>query len=698
MAKKTKRSEELSTRAVISKRFLEVMQDVEKGVADQRSRVDDTMDHWDAYNCVLGAKQFYNGNSQIFLPIIADAVNARVTRFTNQIFPQSQRNVEVTTENEDLPTAKVALIEHHVRRAKLRTQLVPPLIKNGDVEGQYSIYVGWKTTKRFIVQRKPQPLEVDGMEQPDLGEVEDVVEEEVEEGAPDIEIIADADLVVLPATSDSIDDAIADGGSVTVIRRWTKAKIRKLIKDGEILKVEGEALLTAMKKVADGGQLKDTGKKLADNAGIKRGGGFTLVYETWTTLKVDGDYRLCRGYYGGEQQILGIKLCPYWCDRVPVISGPVEKQAGVFKGKAPVTRVLDIQIFANDTINEGADTAHFSAMPIIMTDPEKNPNIGSMVLGLASVWATSPKDTQFAQFPELWKSAFERVAECKSQIFQSLGVNPSMIPQSTGGRGKRNQAEMAIEAQVDILTTADAVTGIEETILTPLIERILEYDHQFRDAALTVRMFGEMGRRATMQDVEPIQMDRRHEFRWYGVEAARNAAQVQQQIGMANVLKEVPPNLYQGYRLDLAPLMVQLAENTFGPRLAPLILVSMKDDMGVPPEQENEMLEHGFELQPHPGDNDPQHMQVHMMAMQGPAGDAHGTIRAHLMAHQKQMQMKAQAQMLAQQGGGGPQPPGGGGPKPGAAPAKPHAAKAPAGAIHADRMASAGAVGMPRKM
>ena len=188
-------------------------------------------------------------------------------------------------------------------------------------------------------------------------------------------------------------------------------------------------------------------------------------------------------------------------------------------------------------------------------------------------------------------------------------------------------------------------------------------------------------------------MNHRYEFRWFGVEAARNAAQIQQQIGMLNVLKEVPPQLYQGYRLDMTAIMAQIVENTFGPRLAPLIFVSMKDQLSVDPQIENEMLEHGFDVQVHPGDDDMAHLQAHMPLMQ--VGDPHGTIRVHIQKHQAQMQMKAQAAAMQQQGGQGG---GGGGPQPGASPGAPHAAKAPPGNIHQDRMPAAGGViQMPRK-
>ena len=692
-----KRDDELSGKSGVSKKVMEIARDVEKGFTDQRDRADDIQDYWDAYNCKLGERQFYNGNSRIFVPIIKDAITARKTRFVNQMFPQSQRYVEVTTTDADIPHALMAILEHYVRKTKLRTRVMPALSVNGDVEGQYSLYVGWKEAKRQVVRKVQKPIEVDGLQHGEVDSVEDIEESEEIDAGPDIQVLADNDLLILPATVDTIEEAIEVGGSVTILRRWSKAKIAQLIKDKDIDKAKGEALIESMNKVSNGeSERRNTAKDLADAAGIKAKGKHALVYEIWAKLKIEGDWRLCRIYYGGEDAVLSVKRCPYWCDMVPVITAPAEKVANIAKGRSQVADVLDIQVFANDQINEGADTAHFSAMPIIMTDPEKNPRVGSMILGLASIWETNPKDTQFAQFPELWKSAFERVAECKNQIFQSLGVNPAMMPNSGGGKKKMNQAEIANEQQVDILTTADAVTILEEGILTPLLHRIAEYDHQFRDKKMVVRQFGEVGVKAIMQDIEPIQMDRRFEFRWFGVEAARNAAQVQQQIAMANVFKSVPPNLYQGYRLDLAPLMVQLAENAFGPRLAPLTFVSIKDDLSVPVELETEMLAQGFDINTHPGDQDMEHMQAHMADLQQ-NGDEHGVRRAHILKHQTQMQMKANAQAQAQGGGGGPQG-GGGGPAPGGQAQAPRGAKSPPGMINADRLPAAGAVGMPRKM
>lgn len=704
MAKKIPRDEELATKKSVEKKLLEMFKDIQQAFIAQHTRSDDIMDYWDCYNCQLGGRQFYDGNSKIFVPIVKNAVKARKTRFVNQLFPQSGRLVEVITSEQDDPAAQMALAEYYVRKAKLRTRVFPALATNGDVEGQYSLYVTWGKTKKNISQKVMKPIKSDGMEFPDLGETEDMEDEEVEIGCPIVEVVNDNDILILPVTSDSIEEAIEAGGSVTIMRRWTKSRIKKMIADKEIMPIPAEALIDTMSAKRPDANNKDTKKEMADAAGIKTSGGdkYALVYESWSKVKVGGDYRLCRSYYGGDDQVLGCKQNPYWCDEVPLISAPVEKVAGVFKGRPPIADVIDLQVGANDACNEGADAAHFSAMPIIMTDPEKNPKVGSMVLGLASIWETNPNDTKFAQFPDLWTAAISRIAAFKEEIFQTLGVNPAMIPQNTGKQNKRNQAEIANEQQVDILMTADAVTVLEESIATPLIQRFMAYDHQFRDRPLTVKQFGEMGMKANMQDIPVIQENTKFEYRWFGVETARNAQQIQQQIAGVNVIKGIPPSMYPGYRLTLSPMLQHMTNNLFGYRMGPLIFEKIQG-VTVDPEMENQLMDQGFDAPIHPDDDDMAHLQAHMVGMQQSIGDLHGKYRPHMLAHQQQMQAKAQAAAAQQNPQGLPGSPGGAGPgaagapRPGAQPAGPRLVKGPEGMIPPESMAAAGAVNAPRK-
>jgi hypothetical protein len=699
------RDEELSTKASVKKALLELFKDVDTGFTSQAPRSDELMDYWDVYNCILNRRQFYDGTSQIFVPIVTKAVNARKTRFTNQIFPVSGRYVECTTQDGKLPHATIALAENYVRQAKLRTEVMPALMKNGDVEGHYSVYCSWQEKKRSIVRRVEKPATLgDGIDD-DKEKVEDIEEQEVTTGHPIVEVLADSDVLVMPFTANSLSEAILMGGSVTIVRRWSKARIKQMIKDGDFTKEAGKGLLEAMTKYGEGTNIKNKAKKMAEAAGVhadENGLKLAVGYETWTMLTIKGKRVLCRAYYGGSKRILGCKRNPYWCDRLPIFSVPVEKVQGSFKGKSKVADVADLQYFANDTMNEAADSAAYALMPIIMTDPNKNPRVGSMILSMAAVWETSPNDTQFAKFPELWKSGLEIVGAAKNEIFETLGVNPAAITQQSATGKKRNQAEIAQEQQVDILTTADAVTVVEEGILTPLVNFFIELDHQYRTEGIMIKMDGQMGTRAAMEIVPPMQFDQKYQFRWFGVEAARNAQQVQQQIAGLNVLRGIPPQQLNGWKVDLVPIITQLVENTFGPRLAPLIFISPEQQMPVPADQENALLIQGFDVPTHALDDDQQHIQAHMAALQMAEGSKK-KFQLHIMEHIQQMQRKQQAQMAQQQGaapGGQQGMPGGDGPgvagtpRMGAQPMMPKGGQQPPGAVHQDQMQDAGV--MPR--
>ena len=247
-----------------------VWEDIEAGFTAQADRANNIMDNWDAYNCRLN-NQYYNGNSRVFFPIIANAIRARKTRFSNQAFPTSGRFIDVVTANGDIPFAEMALMEHYIRRLKLKNTVVKPLLTNGDLEGNYSIYVSWEERTRHTMTRRKRPVQDGATPMPELGEVDDVLPDEVVDAGPQVEVLNDADLLILPVTARSISDAIDQGGSVTIRRRYTKATIKKMIADGDIQKKAGEDYCKAMQAAMDDDQAgrRDTAKRIGEAAGIR---------------------------------------------------------------------------------------------------------------------------------------------------------------------------------------------------------------------------------------------------------------------------------------------------------------------------------------------------------------------------------------------------------------------------------------------
>ena len=146
------RTADLSKKKGNEKKLFDLYRDVQKGFEDQVGRSEDINENWDIYNCVLGRCQSYDGFNQLYIPAVYNAVEARVTRFSNQIFPTSSRHIEVTSSDETRPRALTALAEHYIRKAKLRL-VIPALLVNGDVEGMYFTYSTWNKVSRHVTSR-----------------------------------------------------------------------------------------------------------------------------------------------------------------------------------------------------------------------------------------------------------------------------------------------------------------------------------------------------------------------------------------------------------------------------------------------------------------------------------------------------------------------------------------------------------------
>jgi hypothetical protein len=699
--------------------------DVKKAFEDQAKRADDQMDYWDAYFCQLNDSQYYDADAQIYVPIIRDAVNACATRWVNQLFPQGGNYVEAVSTDGTTASSIVALLDQYIREGQLKTKVAKVLVRHGMLEGQLNLYVDWMEIQRQIVSRETHGprVEIEGeeVEVPggDDDDIEDRVTEDRLEARPACEVLHDSDVVVWPASADSLDEAFNAGGGVAIVRRWSKAKVEAMTDAGHINKSDATKLIDDMTSRGKAGLPPDVEKALAEMVGIRKSGSEVTVWEVWKHIKLkdddcsydeDGTPRICRVYFGTEQQALGCVRNPHWNDRVPILSEPMEKIAGVFKGMPPVAGVMSLQYEANDAANEGADAAHYAAMPIVMRNPAagKQP----LIMNIGALWDVDPAMIKFAEFPDLTPRAITRIQYCIQQIFQSLGVNPSMLPQQTSA-SRRNQAQVAQEQAIDLLTTAESVSVLEQSIFTPLMGLFVDLDYQYRDREMTIRTHGEMGIRANAEAVPPQRSREFFAFRWWGADQARNAAQWQQQIAWMNVARGLEESLAkQGKELDFTSVLESSAMGIFGPRYGPRVIKDVRANLSMDPKLENELMDAGHAVVVHKLDQDMEHIQAHQQSIQA-EGDEHGYKKNHITLHLMQAQVKAQdaqraqmqQQMMAQMQGQSPRGPGqrpsrsGGPPRMGAQPAGPQRTmKGPPGMIRPEQMPRAGGIQAPRRM
>lgn len=656
---------------------------------ENREEADDACkEYWSIYNATPDDNQGYQGNSRCYVPIVRDSINARAKRALKQLFPNRFKHVDAVGSDGLRPQPQLALLEHYIRTTKLKS-IVRSMLVAGDVTGQWNLYVDWLRTVRNVTGMIKRNSIIEDIGEPDPVEEEEVEEDkEVVDEEPIVIDFATEDLAVIPPTCNDIEKAEL----VSLKLRLSKAQVEEMVDKG-IFIIDEKSELSDWVEAHKGKEKINPPKKRASDAGVKTEGTnkYALIFEVTARLTFpDGKKSLAYIYFAGESELIGIIKAPQWGQRRPTLSAPVDRVGGSFYGVSKIEAVKYMQWNLNDFWNMGQDSAMYSMLPIVMTDPEKNPNYAMMVFGLAAVWPTNPNDTQFASFPQLWKDAMGMCNSMKAQIQESLDVNPMMMGQMPQGR--KNAPAMGAQQQEQSIPVLDHAERCEEEMLSPLMERFFEYDAQFRKDDVTVLAMGEIGIKASMMIIPPQQWGQRYTFEWVGTSYVMNMQRMQQQISTMNVLRGIPPQQLNGRRLDISPILEILTDNVFGAELSGRILIDDRIKYSVPAEIEDEMMVNGILVDTHEGDDDLEHMRDHMESAKK-TGDPAGLMRTHLQAHMQQLQKKRQMAMgQQQQMGGQPGVPGGAGPgvpgtpRPGAQPAQQRPMQQPPGAIGQDQM------------
>ena len=690
MSKKSKKMENWASdqESDVYKHCLKFYEKINSAYKNRKQADDAIKDYWCIYNAEIDNNQTYQPQgTAAYLPVVRDAINARAKRALRQLFPNKYSHVEAVGTDSLNPKAHLALLEHYIRLTKLKS-IVRSMLVAGDVTGQWNVYLDWYKVTRNVtgmVKRNPELQDDKGL---DLGiadatvEVDESDDSELTIQMPDVIDFATEDLAVIPPTCNDINRA-----DITCLKlRMSKGQVKHLVDDGLFVLPEDSDVSDWVSGHKPTNDERNAPKDRTDDAGIKTTGTTDYVLIYWAQAYVEfekGKRSLADVYFAGENDLIGIVKAPQWGQKRSILSAPVERVAGSFHGISRIEPVKTLQWGLNDFWNMGTDSATYAMMPIVMTDPEKNPNYAMMTLGLGAVWPTNPTSTSFASFPALWKDAAGMCENIKQQINVALDVNEMML----GGqpKGRKNAPMVGAQQQESSVAVIDLAERFEEEILNPLMELMFEYDAQFRDEELTVMTQGEIGIKAKMEVIPKFQWGERYFFQWTGTSFTMNTARIQQQISMMNVLRGIPPQQLNGLRLDVTPILENLVDNTYGVELGSKILIDERNMHTVPPEIEDEMLLNGIMVETHQADDDAAHITVHQAAAQK-SSDPTGLMRTHIQKHMKQMQVKREAASppppQGQQGVPGGAAPGvAGTPRPGSQVAPQRPMQQPAGAI-----------------
>jgi hypothetical protein len=669
---------------------------------NKQEQSDRCEEYWNIFNAQLDENQQYVGNTQAYVPAVRDAVMKRVKRATKQLFPVNHKHVAVVGPTGEDMWTQLSIAEHYIRHCKIKSIVRSDLIA-GEVTGQWALYVDWTKSYRDIRKLVKSPvieefIKGDGELPPESmeddndildAEKEEIEEEEVISEGPDIVNVALEDIAIYPPTETNPDKATA----TSVRLRMSKDQVQTFIDEGVFVGVNAETLLETLSQPDGGREKRVAPKKMTQAAGVKTEGTYkyAMVYEVCTRLDLGGDRKQSAYVYYAGKEPIGIIRNPQWSGKSPLITAPIERISGTAYGISKIEPVKWLQWMLNDFHAMGMDSAQYSLLPIVMTDPFKNPNYMSMVLGLSAVWLTDPNSTKIVNFPQLWKDAASITQFLKAQIGESLDVNDSMMGKSSNGR--KNNQQVGAQQQEQQADIQDFAERYEEEMLNPLIERVMELDAQFRTEDLLVETMGETGYKACIENIGPQEFGYRVSFRWQGTAYQMNLQRLQQMIAFANVARGIPPQQLNGRKFDMTPILEFGAEHICGPDIARKILIDERNLFTIPPDQENVMLFNGLPITVHEADDDREHIASHNAAATM-TGDPALHYRQHIGEHIAQMQLKMQkaaGQQMPQQGGGaaGQGMPGGsaagvpGTPRVGAQPGQTRL-QGPPGTIHRD--------------
>ena len=640
---------------------------IARAYENKQEQADRIAEHWNIYLCKPDSNQAYSGNSQCYVPAVRDCINARSKRALAQLFPTRHKHVEAVGDDPETPYPQLALIEHDIRATRLK-EIVRSDLVAGDVTGQWNLYIDWTRSYRRItelVKRNPALESLDGeaVDLVDPTEEEEATEEsDILEEGPEIVDFATEDLAVVPPTCNNIEKADA----VSLRLRMSKDKVKQMVDEGVFVLGKAESADDLWKGMETDSQAGAGGsfsnkvppRSRAQDAGIKTEGTYKylLAYEVTARLSFPDEEtgkpvkRLAYIYFGSASKILGIVKAPQWGGKRPVISAPVERVSGSFFGNSKIEPVKFMQWNLNDFWNMGQDAAMYSLLPIWAADPLKNPNWATMVMGLAAVWPIAPDDIKPLTAPQLYKESLQLCESIKRQIWESMDVNEVMMGRMPQGR--KNNALMGAVQQEQMANIMDHAERYEESILTPLAERLFEYERQFRTTSVLVQVRGEIGVKAKMMQIEPAQFGERYQFQWAGTNIIQGQQLQQMRIAGMNVLRGIPPAQMNGRRLDVTPILESFVEGLYGPEMAPKILIDERNLFTVSAEVENEMMHNNLPVAVHEADDDQQHIVSHMSGARL-TEDLNGRFRAHIAQHTMAMQAKIQRQMAQQPGAPG---------------------------------------------
>ena len=105
----------------IYEKCLKAYEPIKKAYKNREEADEAIKDYWNIYNATSDDNQRYQGNSDCYVPVVRDCINARTKRALKQNFSSKYKHVDAVGSANEQPYVQLALIEHYIRTTKLKS-------------------------------------------------------------------------------------------------------------------------------------------------------------------------------------------------------------------------------------------------------------------------------------------------------------------------------------------------------------------------------------------------------------------------------------------------------------------------------------------------------------------------------------------------------------------------------------------------
>ena len=588
--------------------------DIYKQVIDERSVIEDRWEQfWNMWKVYTDIK-YYEGTSQIYLPIMRKATEEGVNNIATKLFPTDDFiNVRAMsgTPEKYADGVRALLVFQMVEEMQLPLHIKTSL-REMLINGTCVAKIGFNG-KKFAPFFKPLSLK--------------------------------DDFYLYPSTVNDIDEAM-----VTFERiRIDRYELEYLAEKGKYMSIEQlneegseESLRERRTEIIN--------KPVENNPKLPI---YDLV-ETYCVMKLGNEYKdVIITFDPTARKIIQITPSPYKYTSPskedvyfkPYVAHSLIRLPKNFYSPSIYEVGQRLQYALNDMTNLTLDNGILQQTPIVKADRARIGNMASLVFKPRAVWDCEPDAVVFDRPPDVLGSGAALVGQLKFWLEENANIG-GLTPMTS----KRTTAtEIATYNQLMGTFISSTVADIEAGFTLPAAKKVFYLDQIYLENKDIKRILGLQAKYVQLGKEGKKIIQRDYMFRWLGSTQSMNIhIKSQQAINFIGMAASIPPQALGGNQINYSYLLKEAWRNLGNSDVDKVVIE--KNLPEIDPREENEMLLNGKEVNTHINDDDMTHILTHNLAGDQTKDEAIFTnITLHIQEHIEQARQKLQVQQMIQQ-------------------------------------------------